>query len=281
LLTLGACYERVGKSASAWAIYKEAASAARAAGQQERTRFAEERVLKLAPELTRLALLVSAEAKVAGLEVLLDNQPIAPALFGVPFHVDPGSHLLTARAPGKTPWTTLLEVKPRGGQLTLEIPKLSVASGAVASGAVASGGPAAALSGGGLPSAAPPYDTPVGAEAPADGNQKIVGLLVGAGGILALGTGIGFGAAAASKDDEAKRDCPSACLTEEAAELNSDARSLALVANISYALGVAAVATGAVLYLTAGPTAGSASAGLRLDPALGLGQAGVSLKGGF
>src|SRR6187431_1087071 len=49
LLYLGECYERVGKTASAWATFREAASLATNSGQPDRARVAAARAQELEP----------------------------------------------------------------------------------------------------------------------------------------------------------------------------------------------------------------------------------------
>lgn len=56
----------------------------------------------------------------AGVEVLLDQRPVPPALIGVATPVDPGAHRVTARAPGKAPFN--LEVSlAEGARQSIEI----------------------------------------------------------------------------------------------------------------------------------------------------------------
>src|SRR3954454_4731648 len=61
LLYLAECYEKSGRSASAWATFREASSAARAAGQAERARVGQERAARLEPALVRLTIMVPPE----------------------------------------------------------------------------------------------------------------------------------------------------------------------------------------------------------------------------
>ena len=283
LLYLGDCYERSGKLASAWAIFREASSAAQAAGQGDRSRIADERARKLSPNLSKLALLVSQENRVAGFEVLLDGKPLSSALFGVPFPVDAGRHELTARAPGKESWSSLIQIKPGGDYQNVQVPALAATPGV---------GPT--LSGNGFSPAAPStpsavsgagVDAGTGASHPALSSQQLVGIGVAAGGLVAVGVGALFGLSAASKDDEAKAGCDATrCFTQEAADLNEDARSAALIANLSYGVGIAAVATGAILYFSSDIGAGSEQARqrpLRLTPALGRSHGMALVSGEF
>ena len=56
LLYLGECYERTGRSASAWAIFREATSAAEAAGQTKRVKMARERSERVEKQLAYLTI---------------------------------------------------------------------------------------------------------------------------------------------------------------------------------------------------------------------------------
>src|SRR5258708_17042544 len=60
-LNLADCYERTGRTASAWTLYIEVASAARQAGQDERASHAAARAAALKDKLSRLRLVGPAE----------------------------------------------------------------------------------------------------------------------------------------------------------------------------------------------------------------------------
>jgi hypothetical protein len=270
LLYLGDCYERSGKAASAWAIFREASSAALAAGQGDRSRIADERARKLSVNLSKIVLLVPQEDRVMGFELLLDGRVLSPALFGVPFPVDAGQHELTARAPGRSTWSNVVEIKPNADYRNVQIP------------ALAGAGPVLT-----------PYDTvprtaatPTVAPGTYTGDPAIVAdprgtratpradrtpaYVVGGAGVLALGVGVAFGLRASDKESDAKAGCPSGCVTREAADLNASARSSALIANISYGVGVAALATGAYLFFSSGSSESASAPGGR-----GIAQAGT------
>jgi serine/threonine-protein kinase len=53
---LADCYEKAGRLASSWVTFREAAAAARAAGQAEREKLARDRASQLEPKLTKLVL---------------------------------------------------------------------------------------------------------------------------------------------------------------------------------------------------------------------------------
>jgi tetratricopeptide (TPR) repeat protein len=295
LLYLGDCYERSGRLASAWAIYREASSAAAAAGQGERTRIADERARRLAPNLSKLVLLVPQDNRVAGFELLLDHRVLSPALFGVPFPVDAGQHEISARAPGRSTWSNVIEIKPNADYRNLQIPSLSVASPS-APGAIATPYDTPAQ-GAGATAAAPAAgsaaaDLSLGAAAPpsAPGPDRTASYIVGGAGVVAIGIGVAFGLRASDKDDESKAGCPSGCITRAAADLNQQARTAATIANISYAVGALALATSAYLFFSAGsgsetaarlPSGSGFVSGVSFDANLIPGAGQVSLSGQF
>jgi hypothetical protein len=101
LLFLAECYERTGRSASAWAMFHEVAAEAGALGQTERATVASERAERLAPRVPRLTIQVpAAVAALVGLRVRRDGELVGVASFGSAIAVDPGRHHIEATAPG-------------------------------------------------------------------------------------------------------------------------------------------------------------------------------------
>src|SRR5439155_24289020 len=82
LLRLATCYERVGKTASAWALYGEAIAAAKSANQPAREKYASEHAAALASKLCKLTIVVPVESDLAGLEVTRDGTPVTRAQWG-------------------------------------------------------------------------------------------------------------------------------------------------------------------------------------------------------
>src|SRR4051812_14842937 len=121
LLNLGRCYALTGRLASAWAIYREAASAARASGQGERSRIAEENARELRPRLSELALLVPANQP-RGYELLMDGNLVSSVQFGLSVPVDAGQHTLLARAPGYEQWSSVVQIGGSAARKTVQIP---------------------------------------------------------------------------------------------------------------------------------------------------------------
>src|SRR4051812_9428226 len=103
LLNLAQCYARLGKTATAWATYREAADAAKAAGQADREKKATRAAEALEPELAKFTVTVPEAAAVKGVEVKRNGMLVPKGLWGVSEPVDPGEYVIEARTPGGTP----------------------------------------------------------------------------------------------------------------------------------------------------------------------------------
>jgi tetratricopeptide (TPR) repeat protein len=269
-LNLARCYEQIGKLASAWGHYREAAGRARQAGQLQRERAARSFAAALEPRLPRLVIRLTAGGDVPGLEVLRDDSAVSAALFDTEIYVDPGEHRITATAPGYERFTVTVTARVRE-QVVVAIPVLS---------RLEDEDEGAGRAAGAVSASAP--------ERPVDGRgRRMLGLGLGGGGIALLAGSAGFALAARSAWDEAfttggcVRDmlvCPPA-----GQALADAARTRARVAEIVAGAGVALVVTGAVLYLTAPPAsnepARERSAGVR--PVFGIGSVGIEVTGSF
>jgi hypothetical protein len=126
LLNLAACYERQGKLASAWLAYSDGVIAARRDGRTDRVKYAEEHLHDLEPKLSRVTLVVPSETDDPALELSLDGAPVGRAARGVPTPVDPGRHVVEAKAPGKEPFSKAIDITAVAQQETVTIPTLRV-----------------------------------------------------------------------------------------------------------------------------------------------------------
>ncbi len=97
LLSLAACYEKVGRLASAYLTYRSAESEATAADQTKRAKQAHDKAEKLAPKLSRLTIRVTPEAAVKGLTVTRNGMNVAQSIWGTPIPVNPGPHDIVAQ----------------------------------------------------------------------------------------------------------------------------------------------------------------------------------------
>jgi hypothetical protein len=259
LINLGGCYERVGKTASAWAIYKEAVQLARKLGQTEREATASGRVAALDPKLSKLRI---DAGDVPGMVVRRDGLEVGRGSLGLPIAVDPGEHTVVASAPGHEDWTTKITVGDNADSKTVTIPPLKKKPD----------GPGGA-------------DPDVGGASSGSG-RRTVGFIVGGVGVAALGLGAVFGALAIGDRSDGDKLCPEKKCTPEGQAFIDAASTKALVSTIGIGVGVAAVGAGVVLILTSGPSKTDAARGAspvtaRLYPVAGPGGGGLTLAGSF
>jgi hypothetical protein len=122
LLNLADCYERIGKTASAWTEFGEAASVAARTHRADDASEARRRQATLEPALTRLTIRVAHEAP--GLVVQRDGSPVARAVWGTAIPIDPGSYQVHAEAAGYEPWTTSVSASTPGQTVAVDVPDL-------------------------------------------------------------------------------------------------------------------------------------------------------------
>src|SRR5258708_3206139 len=89
LLPLALCYERAGRTASAWTRSREAADLARRGGTPQLDELAHRRAVALEPVLSMLTIRVK---RIEGLQVSLDGETLARDAWDLPVPVDPGRH---------------------------------------------------------------------------------------------------------------------------------------------------------------------------------------------
>jgi hypothetical protein len=281
LLNLGHCYEKSGQTASAWVTFKDAAAAADLKHRADWSGRARERAQALEPLLSKLVIEVPASARAGGLQVRRDGVEVGSAVWGTPIPTDPGPHALEAVAPAKKRWATTVTVRPNGDIAHVVVPSLEDEPAASAAPPVSEAPlPPATLPPSARGVAPPPATEP----ASSDGStQRTVGLVVGGAGVIGLGFGVAFGLVALGKNSDSKSLCPASPCSGSSGvqgiQDNSDAKSAATVSTVAMAVGGAALATGAVVFLLA-PKKRSATA-LHVTPAIGGGELGLRLGGAF
>ena len=243
LLYLAECYEKIGRTASGWATFREAASLAEAAGQADRMKTARSRAARLEPELAWLTIQLSSEVRaIPGLTLRRATLPVQPDLSGVAVPVDPGDVIVEATAPGYASYTTTVNVAARG-RAVVNISALTPL-------------PAASTSPAAAEQSAPSAPTPLAAPAPTQPTEAHVEerrsplpyVFAGVG-LVGIGLGSYFGLKAISDADDARKLCPDGlCSEKRGATAADDARSAAKISNIAFAVGASAVVAGVVLY---------------------------------
>jgi hypothetical protein len=133
LYNIADCYEKLGHSAKAWRRFREAASKAAAAGDIERAAAAQERADALEPLLMKLSIDLSARARtIAGLELSRDGSPVPRDEWGVAVPMDPGNYRVSATAPGRREWSSVVIVREPGKVVAVSVPELPVKESAPA-----------------------------------------------------------------------------------------------------------------------------------------------------
>lgn len=107
---LGACYERVGRLASAWAAYRDSAAIADRQGNGERAAAAREKAAELEPKLARITIDASAVRAVPGIRVTLDGIEQPHAALDTELPIDSGPHVLEAIAEDYTAWKHTIDI---------------------------------------------------------------------------------------------------------------------------------------------------------------------------
>jgi hypothetical protein len=257
MLGLADCYEKNGQTASAWAEFHEAAGVAARKGDR-RESLARENAARLEPLLSKVVVRVSPDADIRGLIVKRDGIEVGRVSWGDEVPVDPGVHAVAASAPGRLDWQTTVNVPSRPSVQTIAVPRLDVAP------------PPAPVSA--LPSAPAPVATSTATDTPSvtadrGRTQRIAAVAVAGAGVVGVIVGSAFGLHAKSKldDSNANGNCnASDFCTAAGLDFRSSAESAARVSTVAFIVGGAAIAGGAVLWLTAPkgdhPTVGVAPA---------------------
>lgn len=230
MLYLADCYEHAGRTASAWALFREAADRAQRGDQPDRERIALERARSLEGRLSKLELKVELQRQVPGLELLVNGTAVPRASWNAPLPVDPGSTRVEARAPGKRSWRVAVTLAEGPASQSVEMPKL-----------VDAPQPLRAPSGSG--SVAPPVSSA----------QRTVGYVMTAAGVVALAASGFFGYRAYSYNKKSKAQCradePNSC-TPEGVSLRESAATAGALSTIGTVSGGLLVASGITLVVT-------------------------------
>jgi serine/threonine-protein kinase len=194
------------------------------------------------------------QAAVDGLEITRDQEKLPKAAWGTPVPVDPGDHVVSARAPGHRDWSATRAAGGAGTTATIDVPVLErEPSGA--SSAVADARPAERA--GGL------------------GTQRVIALVSGGLGIVGVAAGTFFGLRAVSQknDYQAHVGADGRCADATCESSSHDAFASGTLSTIAFVAGGVLLATGAVLWLSAPK--------MRVAPIAGSRAAGLAIQGGF
>ncbi|MBX3226863.1 MAG: tetratricopeptide repeat protein [Labilithrix sp.] len=220
LLNLGSCYERLGRTASAWAAYQQAVSLANVQNQTQRAAIAKADAARLEPRLARLTIVV--ESPPPGLAVTRNGEVVDANVLDRAVPVDAGPQRVHASAPEHEPWDGTVNASD-GAEATIKVPRLVKLE----------------------PAKPPPPPEKRTSYLP-------LGLEIGGGALLA--GGLVFGGLSFSKWSDVEDRCPGAtCASEDIRrDTNADvgsARTFAMVSTIGIAVGAVVLGAGIVLHL--------------------------------
>jgi hypothetical protein len=241
------CEERLGRLVAALGNYELAAADARAENADLVAEEVEGRLEALRRRIPRITVRRGEGAENAA--VSLDGVAIGDQVLGTPMPADPGPHLVEATAPGFKPFRKslrLVEQQRETVEITLEAE----------------------------PAPLPKTSAPLPPRVQARG-LRTAAFVVGGAGVLSLGaSGLFFGLRA-RKISELDKACPNRTCPSSAQQDDIDAgRLYTTAANLTLAVGAAALAGGVVLLIASGPGKEPA---LSLSPTAG----GAQLFGHF
>ena len=190
------------------------------------------------PKIAKLRIVV--EPAAPGLEVLVGDKPVPPALLGAERPTDPGTHQIVARAPG---------YRPASAEVTLAEGGAESVSLALIADETAAPPPEKP------PEPPPPQENPPAQPADtaaAQGSDKTLAYVLWGVGGAGLLTGTITGVMAMGKKGDLDDQCSSNGDCPKSAQGDIDsAKTLALVSTIGFGVGIAGAAAGTVLYFMA------------------------------
>jgi hypothetical protein len=271
LLNMAYCHQQLGKTATAWAEYNQAAAVAVQSHQSERETFARARAAELAAKLSFVRLDMQAGVDVALVSV--DGRPLPRDQWAVPFPIDPGVHQITVEAPGHQARTKSVKVDDAQ---TVHVPIEPLDALPPPEASAAPAGPTP------LPSQPASGGAGGGADTSDAGSHHVartVGWVVGALGVAGLGVGTGFAIRAMSLKNEADPSCKNKLCDPHGLSLIGDATTSATISTVGFVVGLVGVAAGGWLILD--PLGSPTKATARVDVYGGPGRGGIALEGAW
>jgi hypothetical protein len=242
LLNLALCYEKLGRSASAWAAWRDAALLAeRTHDPQARQALARKRAAALEGTIPHIVLKVT-DPELVGLAVTKDGAPLDRGSWSTDLVVDPGVHTFTASAPGKRAWTSSVKVDG-AASVELVVPPLDD-----------------------VPAASPPPTPPAPPPVPPPTPLRTAGWIATGAGVATAIVGIAFGLSAKSQFDQTATHCTDTFCDAQGSADRHDAVVHGNVATGVFVGGLVVAAGGAVLWILGAPRPTGAK-GMRADGA--------------
>ena len=262
-LNVAKCYEEWHKLGAAFNAYKVAEKMAHDAGDKREPDI-HDIIQKLDPDVPRLTVKLPADLRADQVKVTLDSQPFST--FNEPIVVDPGPHMVEYYVQGSAKKQNQVVPIEKGGkqEVVLEAPKAAKP---------VQNEPAKTV-----------VEEPVKSEPSPGRNQRIAGIAVGGGGLVAIAISTIMTVNAKHKYTDAL-DMYCGGMTDNCdmtgLQLTHEARTTANQATVVFILGAALVGGGVALYLLA-PKAkdpSSSDEAIYVAPSVGPSSAGIVLGG--
>ena len=233
LANLGWCHESQGRTASAWAVYRDLQVAASDKGDARREQFASERLQALEDRLPKIRIVVDHPPE--GLLVRFGRRTLERGAWNCAIPVDPGSIRLRAEAPGHEPQDWTVDVTDKSGTVETRVPKLRLTVDKPAKKQV--------------------KQTPSVTSTDADDDTLAYALAGTA--VLALGIGAYAGVMTFAKKTEGDDHCTGSFCDETGLEAHAASQRYANVSTVS--IGLALLLGGTSTWLFASESRGSSS----------------------
>jgi hypothetical protein len=247
VLNLADCYEKVGKLASAHARFRQAQELSREK-DPPRSDEARKRAELLEPRVSTITFLPPAHPEEA--RVWIDGVEVPSSEWGKPRPYDAGHHEVVMQDKTGKRRIVPVDVRPNAARMTLPI-----------EGVEAPAAPVRAPD----PSVSPP-PAPAPAADTDRSTTRTLGIVLGAGGVVAIGVGAVTGLVALGAGSDLKDACPAypQCPADrrgELVDLDDRARSFGTISTITFIAGAILLTTGVVMMV-----AGSSSRQGQLRP---------------
>ncbi len=257
-LNLAECWDKSGKTARAWAAFRDAEAMALHQGQASRAQYARLRAAQIETTLVRLTVEVPEDARAPSLEIRRDGDVLRDAVWGSALPVDPGDHVIEARAPGYKTFST--HVIAASGSIVVRIQPLEHVSDVTPTATTTTTTPEPP------PPPVPTIDTtppltidtaraekPVVRDEPSTSGLRTAAFVTGGVGIAGVGVGALFGVLAIDRNNTARSaGCDdTTCPNMSALGVANDAKTLAIASDIAFVSGAVLVVTAVVLLAVA------------------------------
>lgn len=254
VLRLADCYDRLGRTASAWGLFEEALSLANTRGDKARAHIARRRSNHAKQRLSMLLIVVDEGIAELSPTITLNGNRLPEATWGSSLPVDPGEARLEVRASGYKSWSATVVVEEGTALTHIAVPRVLEAAR--------------------QPNSKQPRERP--------DTLRALGFTSGGVGLVALISAARFGLSAQDGKEESLEHCraddPNAC-TARGVELRDFARTRADAANIALGIGAVGLASAAALLIWGGDDRGPER--VMVAPTLTRSHAGVRVQGGF